>query len=1139
MRQGTKRIARGAGRACGRAGAIAAHAIAFTTAILFSLAIVLLYVLSSSSGLSLNLFRPAIERIAAVQSGAEHVSIGSISLVRDRVGDAPLRVVLDDVVLDRGASGEVAVPGVSIRLSMANLLRGEAMPRFVDVRGAQLSVERSAGDLAVGGTLEGSAAIDFGALIEQARSAGFEGAVFEQLSLDYVNRDTGARFSSAGGRAVLSRGERGYDFKMIVPYGSAKAGSELRLDFTSDDAAETYSAILTARDAPADAIVPLLLRTQQELAFDGTVTGELQAFGTFTGGFSAIELDLQLQGGDMSIGPRRIPVNSIAVEGVLAPELGRVTLDRLEYAIAENTGVFRGLANGLANADGTISFDLAGSAVTVALPGLLPERLPLSQVAVAGAFDFSERTLTIDYVGADFFDARLVGSAAIGLAAEDGGTPAVATDLVIEGVVSPEQILRAWPLQAADGARQWVSENLHEGSIYDVAYRMDLPSDLTRANEISGDMIDLSFKARNVSLTYVPGMPPLEDLSATARISGNSFSLDATGGRIDHVTVREGSIRMNQLVPKGAPAVFTVTFAGALEDILDVLDEPPLGYMTKAGLSPDQFSGDGQFTLEIVRPMLSSVPQSDYGFSGSGTFGDLSIDLAPPLLPVSNGAGSVRLNKEGLSISGTVDIEEVPATFHWTRFFERNGAVELRASAPIDTRAADALGLPFRRFVNGVIDLEIKARGSMNRFNRFDVAADFTQAALTSDERTYVKERGEPGEVRASVALAGPDAPLVVESLLIDLGAANMEGSARVTRQGALLELDLPRFFIEDIADLSCRVSRTGEDLRIAVSGAYLNAEPLVDRLFGRRPAGGSALPGDVALDVVLGTVELKGDVELHDVVVNGEWGSFATSWLRAGANLDGGALNVELADSEAGIGQDVRLSTNDFGQVLRGLFGITSVLGGDATFEATFIDNGPVAGQIFAEEIVIQNAPTIATLLSLGSLDGLENALNGEGLEFAELRGDVQLHDGVLRLVNARLTGSALGLSANGIADLGDRRFDINGAVAPAYRMNSLLGELPGLGDLLVSREGEGVVAFAYQLEGPIAEPTVSVNTLAALTPGIFRRIFEPVREVPSTQALLDAAEASAGTAEARDFLSTPELLKEYESHRATPDIR
>ena len=198
---------------------------------------------------------------------------------------------------------------------------------------------------------------------------------------------------------------------------------------------------------------------------------------------------------------------------------------------------------------------------------------------------------------------------------------------------------------------------------------------------------------------------------------------------------------------------------------------------------------------------------------------------------------------------------------------------------------------------------------------------------------------------------------------------------------------------------------------------------------------------------------------------------------------------------------------------------------GGEATLSGTFINDGPIVGRLAAADLVLKDAPTVAKLLSVGSLDGLENVLNGEGLEFSRLEGDLQLEDGVLRLVDARMTGSALGVSANGTVDLADTAFSIHGAIAPAYGVNSLAGNLPGIGSLFVSREGEGLFALAYRLNGPPQAATVEVNTIAALTPGILRRLFEPTMETPpSTAELLLAAEAIAAAGQALDAPRAPQ---------------
>ena len=75
---------------------------------------------------------------------------------------------------------------------------------------------------------------------------------------------------------------------------------------------------------------------------------------------------------------------------------------------------------------------------------------------------------------------------------------------------------------------------------------------------------------------------------------------------------------------------------------------------------------------------------------------------------------------------------------------------------------------------------------------------------------------------------------------------------------------------------------------------------------------------------------------------------------------------------------------------------------------------------------------------------------------------------------------------------DEGTRVIGLSGTMVPAYGINSMLGAVPILGDILASRKGEGVFGVTYAMKGPLDDPTLTVNPLSVLTPGILRRIFE-----------------------------------------------
>ncbi len=53
-------------------------------------------------------------------------------------------------------------------------------------------------------------------------------------------------------------------------------------------------------------------------------------------------------------------------------------------------------------------------------------------------------------------------------------------------------------------------------------------------------------------------------------------------------------------------------------------------------------------------------------------------------------------------------------------------------------------------------------------------------------------------------------------------------------------------------------------------------------------------------------------------------------------------------------------------------------------------------------------------------------------------------------------------------------------------------MGAVPVVGNLLVSRKGEGMFGLTYSAKGAFSSPKISVNPLSLAAPGILRRIFE-----------------------------------------------
>ena len=100
------------------------------------------------------------------------------------------------------------------------------------------------------------------------------------------------------------------------------------------------------------------------------------------------------------------------------------------------------------------------------------------------------------------------------------------------------------------------------------------------------------------------------------------------------------------------------------------------------------------------------------------------------------------------------------------------------------------------------------------------------------------------------------------------------------------------------------------------------------------------------------------------------------------------------------------------------------------------------------------------------------------------------------------------MGLTAEGDINLNSEVVDFDGVIVPSYTVNSILGDIPLLGDIVVGKKGEGIFALNYTVKGPYSATQVVVNPLSALTPGFLRRVFDVKREKITDPVIKDMIE-------------------------------
>jgi len=424
----------------------------------------------------------------------------------------------------------------------------------------------------------------------------------------------------------------------------------------------------------------------------------------------------------------------------------------------------------------------------------------------------------------------------------------------------------------------------------------------------------------------------------------------------------------------------------------------------------------------------------------------------------------------------------------------------------LDAAGREALGFRATDYLKGPVGVTGTLTGRRGQLVAGDLALDLTPSTLSLDLLGISKPMGFPASAHGLLGF-GPHSTLRTANITI--AGPSLSGAMTVVfdDNGKLVSLNAPAFKSGAANDFAFSLTRGPAGVDIDVHGRSLDGTQIARR--GSSSAGTKDAPGKGTFDepfhitAKLDRLALRSGVSISpfalDVSGTAERPAAMTLSGRIGKT---GTLEGNIAPF--GNDRRLRLQTNDFGTLAHGLFGFASIKGGKLDLQATL--HGPAAappttvvdlandyeGTVRLKDFRLLNQPFLARLFSAGSLVGFGNLMQGGGIEVDDLKIPFSAKNGVLGILNARATGPAIGVSAEGYVDRPKNEIALKGTLVPLFGINSALGYIPLLGELLVSKPGEGILGMVYSVEGNADEPRVSINPLSMVTPGFFRRIFE-----------------------------------------------
>ena len=747
-----------------------------------------------------------------------------------------------------------------------------------------------------------------------------------------------------------------------------------------------------------------------------------------------------------------------------------------------------------------IRFDLTAQPGTIELPEAELGVLRVDALEVQGTLAADLESLTVDRLTFSAEGALLSGA---GEVAWRNGEPTLHADLEAENV-TVRDLERYWPPREGREARKWVTENITGGEVPKARARLRFGPGELGQKPLPEHTLDGEFVFEDLTVRYLDTMPPLVGASGRATFTGQRMDFAVATGHVGDLAVDQGSVTITGIGIEGRDTTrleVATQVRGPLEQALDLIDQPPLGFAGKVGIAPEAAAGEVVTDLQIGMPLHRDLEASEVQVAAQATITNAA--LAGPPIDLSDGAFTLTVDNDGANLVGDAIVEEVPLRLDWRENFG-DAAVERRyriEGAP-DLAALRRLG----------VDLPIVAEGSVRvdatvteapAGREMALALDLAPVAIDAPRIGWRKAAGEPATLDASMVIPA-EGPIQVTQFQLESETFRAEGSleAHVAPfQLERLRLQRVRLGASEATVVLRRDSNAGYE--VEVNAGTLDLTPLLGEASADAEATTPLRLGLRADRLVLDGKALS-EVDA-DLVRDPEgW-----RWAEASARLpDGGEARLSLVPE--GDRRRLRLTSTDAGNLLRTLDQTSRIEGGQLTLEATISRQRPslvAEGKLEASDFRVLDAPILARLLTLASPTGIGDVLGGEGLWLERLEAPFTLRGHELSLGKGRMYGSQLGLTFQGRVDLEADSLDLDGTVVPLYGVNWTIGQIPIIGEFLRGEEGEGAFAATYTIRGPLDQPSIGVNPLAALAPGFLRELFtglsqgtlEPPEMLPS----------------------------------------
>lgn len=791
--------------------------------------------------------------------------------------------------------------------------------------------------------------------------------------------------------------------------------------------------------------------------------------------------------------------NPVVIEQVRAEarwDEARRALDvtAIDYRGGGNEAHFTGaFAIGPPGAEEAWSFDLSGKDVMLHGASRYDPSFRIGEVkgrltGRAGGVDIESLSLS-----GGGMNGRLSGT--IGTTKDDDGI----TLHIVAQDTDGRTALRLWPENIAPAVRNYLVDELRGGRLDSADIKVDLSGPelaaATRGDPMPDHGLSASFSVSEASLTVSKDAPPLTHGRVTGLVTGRTTTIRNGTAEVRlsdtrALTISDASFLIRDPQPDRIVAQLGLRLAGSADSLAALLETRMFKGLTGTDIDPNAIRGKADLRIDVPINLKAVPDLAELPVTLSGTLSDLSMDKAVGKDRFEAGRFALSFDRNGFALKGDGRLLGAPVAIDLKQ--PKPGAPgEAVVTMPVDETFRAKRGLPAAPQLAGTIPTRVVVpigHAGAGAKPPTRIEADLTKAAIDGLLPGWSKASGKAG--RLTLALSeGPGGQMELRDIALDAAPAMARGTATISAEGGLERADLTAFKISAGDDMRVSLDRAGSGYRVVVKGGVADARPFLKSMTGPDQKGAKESGKDVEVDIAVSILSGFNGEALTNATLKASLRGGDVRAAQFRGRFGGAPLAATVTKGDRGQPL-LSLDSADSGATLRFLDVYKRMYGGRLAL-SLYLNDGPQAGIVQIRDFALRNEPALSSIVAQGPADGRRAAPNANDVGFDKMRANFTRAGSRVSFTDAAISNAAMGFTAGGWLDTAKERTQIDGTFVPLYGLNNVVAHVPIVGPLLAGGNNEGLFALNFNVSGPIAKPTVSVNPLSAVAPGFLRKLF------------------------------------------------